>query len=367
MELYFFGWPANVGGAATKFYHTLHLLAPHYRITVVPFSRTCLQDKRWCRWLEDLGIRCAMWSTLPRRLEGWAVAFCQKEFFSRGYPSKARARGLKVAWSNDMMWHFKAELGSLFFGLIDTISYVSQAQRLQLEPGYRQAIMVQDKVDPGHLSEGLLHSQAGRTVRWVITGNYINPDWFPFRDRFTGDLWREKRGLTVGRLSRADPDKFPDNFPAFYEGLDLTSPRFRVMAWDDSMFRHFRGHRFNDCWELLPPRSESQTDFLHSLDLFVYSVSGRFRESWGRAVVEAMLTGAVPLVPGGGGHHLENLVSHGVSGFICGNETEYGHYARLLQDEPDLRRRMSFQAREWAVNTLCDRQAHLALWQRAFA
>jgi glycosyltransferase involved in cell wall biosynthesis len=203
-------------------------------------------------------------------------------------------------------------------------------------------------------------------MRWSITGNYINPDWFPFRDRFEGAAAR-KKNLTIGRLSRADPDKFPDDFPAFYEGLGLDRPRFRVMAWDQKMAKRFQNHPFDERWELLPPMTESQVDFLHSLDLFVYSVSGRFKESWGRAVVEAMLTGAVPLVPKSGGHHLENLVVHGESGFVCSGAEEYGHCARLLQDDPELRRRMSLRARQWAVETLCNKQTHLDLWHRAFA
>ena len=89
-------------------------------------------------------------------------------------------------------------------------------------------------------------------------------------------------------------------------------------------------------------------------------------ESWGRAAVEAALTGAIPLVPKGGGHHLENLVTDGVSGFHCADDADYRHCARLLQDDPALRRKMSRAAREWSVEKLCNRDDHLALWARVF-
>ena len=79
----------------------------------------------------------------------------------------------------------------------------------------------------------------------------------------------------------------------------------------------YKHHRFDRRWDLLPKEAESQVEFLHSLDLFVYSLGPTFRESWGRSTVEAMLTGAVPLVPKGGGHHLENLIPHGQGGFLC--------------------------------------------------
>ena len=138
------------------------------------------------------------------------------------------------------------------------------------------------------------------------------------------------------------------------------------MAWSPALAKKWRRHRFDARWNLLPADSEAQADFLRSLDLFVYQVGPRFRESWGRAVVEAALTGAIPLVPKGGGHHLENLVAHSVSGFHCESAADYRRYARLLQDEPELRRKMSRAAREWSAATLCHREEHLALWARVF-
>jgi len=42
---------------------------------------------------------------------------------------------------------------------------------------------------------------------------------------------------------------------------------------------------------LLPVLQQEAPAFLQSLDLFVYSLSGELRESWGRCVVEAMLSG----------------------------------------------------------------------------
>jgi hypothetical protein len=53
----------------------------------------------------------------------------------------------------------------------------------------------------------------------------------------------------------------------------------------------------------------------HSLDLFVYLLGHRIKESWGRAVVEGMLTGCVPVLPAG--HQFHKLTAHRESGFIC--------------------------------------------------
>ena len=127
----------------------------------------------------------------------------------------------------------------------------------------------------------------------------------------------------------------------------------------------YKHHRFDARWDLLPKETESQVKFLHSLDLFVYSLGPNFRESWGRSTVEAMLTGCVPLVPKGGGHHLENLVPHGQAGFLCASDDEFrAHVARLRKDVT-LRKKLSHAARRHAENELCDRAEHLRVWREA--
>ena len=264
-----------------------------------------------------------------------------------------------------MTWHFQKELGAVYFGLFDIILYVSDAQRRALEPGYAAAMLSAGPQAPEGTRQGWIEGPA-RRQRWAILDNFIDPDSFPFKDRFAAPGW-EDRPLTVGRLSRADPEKFPDDFPQFYESLGLTNPQFRVMGWSAELSRKWESHIFDSRWRLLPEAWQPQVEFLHSLDVFVYSLGPRFKESWGRAVVEAMLTGAVPLVPASHEHHLRNLVTHGVSGFLCESAEDYGRYARLLQDDPALRKRMSFEARRDAVERLCNAGEHRAAWKSALA
>ena len=111
--------------------------------------------------------------------------------------------------------------------------------------------------------------------------------------------------------------------------------------------------------------TESPVEFLHSLDLFVYSLGPTFRESWGRSTVEAMLTGCVPLVPKGGGHHLENLVPHGRVGFLCASNEEYREHVQRLRKDVALRQKLSHAARRHAENELCHRAEHLRVWREA--
>ncbi|HAB16302.1 MAG TPA: hypothetical protein PLX89_20590 [Verrucomicrobiota bacterium] len=269
---------------------------------------------------------------LPRRLEGFALSLSNGRFFKHRIAERARARGLRIVWSSEMMWHYPGEEEAVRAGLVDKVLYVSELQRRVLSKGYRGL--------PGH-----------------VTGNYIDPRQFPFQERRLGTF-------TIGRLSRADPAKYPEDFPVFYECLGLPDTRFRVMAWSDDLRKKYRWHRFDDRWDLLESMAETQLRFLYSLDLFVYPLGHLFRESWGRSTVEAMLTGAVPLVPRG--HHLENLMVHGESGFICDDIRDYQEQAQRLRLDFDYRRRIARQCRDHAEHELCNAAQHLKVWQEVF-
>jgi hypothetical protein len=150
----------------------------------------------------------------------------------------------------------------------------------------------------------------------------------------------------------------------FYECLELPEVRFRVMAWDEGLRRKYRWHPFDARWNLLEAEQESQVDFLHSLDLFVYPLGHDFTESWGRSTVEAMLTGTIPLVPPG--HHLENLMVHGESGFVCGDFRDYQEHAHALFRDAPRRRALARQCHEHAAGVLCNAEEHRRRWLEVF-
>ena len=266
------------------------------------------------------------------RLDGVALALCNDCFFSHGICQFAKSSGLKVVWSSEMMWHHPGEREAIAAGLVDRLLYVSDVQKQKLD------------------------YESFCQVPTYITGNYIDPAEFPFHKR-------DNRPLTIGRLSRAAPEKYPEDFPVFYEALDLPQARFRVMAWSAELAHKYRWHSFDDRWTLLPPEAETQIDFLNSLDLFIYPLGHKFTETWGRSTVEAMLTGAIPLVPPG--HSFEQLIIHGKTGFICDDFREYQRHANRLDADPELRVEMSLACRQHAVTQLCDRERHLNIWREA--
>lgn len=327
-RLFIFNWPSHVGGADTKLTHLLLLLHKEVNITVCPNDECRLSERFWCRFMDRLGIRIRMLNRLPQRLEGYALSLSNGRFFTDKIAHRAKDRGLKIIWSSEMMWHHPGEEEAVREGIIDHVLYVSPFQKASLAPGYGN-------------------------IPFTIVGNYIDPKEFP---------WRERKNpvFTVGRLSRPAPEKYPEDFPVFYEALNLPDTRYRVMAWSDELARKYRWHRWTDSWDLLGANEVPQLDFLASLDLFVYPLGHRFRESWGRSVVEAMLTGCVPLVPIG--HHFEHLIEHGVSGFLCNDISEWREHSQRLRLDFVYRSSLSTQAHEHAVKKLCNPDEHRNLW-----
>ena len=135
------------------------------------------------------------------------------------------------------------------------------------------------------------------------------------------------------------------------------------MAWSRKLSQKYCWHNFDERWDLLSSEAEPSVSFLHSLDLFVYPLGHNFTESWGRSTVEAMLTGAIPLVPEG--HNFGELIVHGETGFVCGDFLEYQEHAQRLACEPATRRELSLACRDHAVTALCDADQHREVWLEA--
>jgi len=327
-----FGWPGDMGGADTKLAHLLLLLHKHVSFTVVPNVSDQLKETKWREFLHSLGVRTCLTDQLPVRQCGYALGLSNQCFFTHGIARQAKDRGLKVVWSSEMMWHHAGELEAVAHGLVDVVLYVSELQRKALQLGY-----------------GKLPS--------FLTGNFIAPSFFPFAERM-------HPVFSIGRLSRAASEKYPEDFPVFYEALRLPETCFRVMAWNEALARKYRWHRFDERWELLSAKAEPTANFLQSLDLFVYPLRHTFTESWGRSTVEAMLTGAIPLIPPG--HHLDHLVVEGRTGFFCDDFEVYRDHAHRLRRDSAERKRMSHQAHQHAVFELCREEDHRRRWLEVF-
>lgn len=333
-NLYIFGWPSNLGGADTKLTHLLDLLYDVYNITLIPNFKEQLQQKEWLTFLNKYKINYCLIDDLPNKLEGIALSLCNDAFFKNKIHKTALLKGLKIVWSSEMMWMHHGEKEAIDLKEIDKLLYVSSIQKSKL------------------------NYESFTDIPTSITGNYINPKFFPFKKR-------ENEIFTIGRLSRPDPDKYSENFPQFYEYVssDITNVKFRIMAWSEALKQKYKWHVFNNNWELLNPNQESQINFLNSLDVFLYPLGHKFIESWGRSTVEAMLTGAIPIVQNG--HNLEKLIINNETGFICDDPYETKQIINMLYNNKEIKNKISKNCNDYAKNVLCNRNEHIAIWKEA--
>lgn len=328
-NLYIWGWPSYLGGADTKLAHLISLIHEDYYITVIPNDANQLRDKTWTDYLDSFGVKYCSINDVPMRLDGISLSMCNPRFFDGGLCQLAKSRGSKVVWSAEMMWHHNGELDAVRDGLVDKVLFVSEVQRSRIHyPG----------------------------VPWSMVGNYIDPQYFPYEER-------SNDRFTIGRLSRQDPDKYPEDFPVFYESFDIPDIKFRVMAWSADLGDKYKWHYFDNRWDLLAPNQETQLEFLQSLDVFMYQLGHKFTESWGRSTVEAMLTGVIPFVQTG--HNFENLIEHGVSGYILDDFCDINDHLKALYEDSSLRRKMSKRCAEYARERLCNREEHRRIWKEA--
>src|SRR5947207_498559 len=104
LNLYLFGIPGKVGGASTKIRHLIYLLKDVFQITVILNSSAWLKNDEVTSFLKCQGVRYCLLKDLPQQLHGIALVICELDFFSTRQHEEVKRRGLKLVFSNEMMW-----------------------------------------------------------------------------------------------------------------------------------------------------------------------------------------------------------------------------------------------------------------------
>lgn len=334
-KLWIYGFPGGLGGADTKLDHTLPIFLKLFDEVMCVANAPSQYDppNDWTRYLDKLGVKYGLKEDMQGYQEGEiALSLCNPYFFKQGFCDDAKSKGLKVIWSSEMMWHHQKELEYVNKGMVDKVLYVSDIQKASLT--YPES------------------------MPWSMTGNFINADRFPFQRR-------SANGLVLGRLSRHDPYKYPEDFPVFYEEIveDLQHISFRIMSWDEVLADKYKWHTFDHRWKFFKAYDVSALDFLYMLNVMAYPLGHNFVESWGRSTVEGMLTGAIPI--SFSGHNISNLVVHGESGFIVDDILEWKEIIKQLYHDVHYRQKLSKQCSDHARDVLCNEKEHLKIWEDA--
>jgi hypothetical protein len=153
---------------------------------------------------------------------------------------------------------------------------------------------------------------------WI---NVIDPDdWI---DRQSPQLPRSRP--VIGRHSRPQPVKWPADRETFLAAYpDAPDVRVRLMGYSEALDQLVGERPAN--WEVLAFGALPVRDFLHSLDYFSYFHGPDWIEAFGRAVLEAMATGLVCLLP----PDFRNLF--GDAAIYCEPAEVLDHVRRLEKD-----------------------------------
>jgi hypothetical protein len=102
--------------------------------------------------------------------------------------------------------------------------------------------------------------------------------------------------ISIGRHSRPDPDKWPDNRDDFFAAYPDAEDIDVHFLGAETFFKQKLG-RIPDNWHLYPFGKVSPRAFLGMIDFFVYFHHPETIEAFGRAAIEAAAAGCVLILP----------------------------------------------------------------------
>lgn len=337
MKIYIFQWISELGGADTRLKDLIKLLSQDKKnyICCIPNDDNRLLEKDNIDFLNKHNVDYTSWKVLPEKEEGVAISFCNFRLFSEDWRlKKIKDIGLKFIWSNDMMWHTEEEIEALKNKMIDAYLYTSEFHK------------------------GKMQNEFTKNTKEFIVPNYFDADSYHFFER------QEKDIFTIGKHSRPDNLKFSDDFPLFYANLDLKNPKYRIMGVSSNFKERFKWYDFNEKWDLLQPNQEITSDFLNSLDTYVYNSHPIFIENQSRAITEAALNGLPILAPNM--YNFPNQILHKETGFLWNSFKECSFYAKELEKSFSLRKDLGKKASKVSKDIWCNKKKQLNLWNKIF-
>jgi hypothetical protein len=145
-------------------------------------------------------------------------------------------------------------------------------------------------------------------------------EWALPRDGFLGAR------PVLGRHSRPDPVKWPGDRATFLQAYpDDPGVAVRLMGYGAALDSVVGRRPAN--WEVLPFGAQPVRQFLASLDFFVYFHGATWIEAFGRAILEALASGAVAVLP----RHFEPLFGEAA---VYGEPGEVRDIVQRLHGDP---------------------------------
>lgn len=339
MKVFLMGYPGDLGGACTEAWHTIKLWRSFgVDVNLIPTWRC---DSSWQDRVNQLG--CRTHTTTPDCLHevdnlagSIVVSFCNAAFLESA--PRLREIGCQLVWANCMTWLFEAE------------------RKFYRESGPFDAYMFQSEFQRGLLETELTEFGYTPECGHLIRGAFDLEDWsFRPRAHAPGDVF------VVGRAARPDKDKWSSNTWPIYERIQFHNKRALMLGMNDRT--HEKLGTPPDWADCLKPMAIDAQQFFANLHCLL-PVNGGARENWPRAGLEAMAAG-VPIVAQNEWGWQE-MIEHGVTGFLGHCDEELAHYAAMLAYDEDLRLSVAENARRRLKEVLAEPKQIWDGWKRLF-
>jgi len=157
---------------------------------------------------------------------------------------------------------------------------------------------------------------------------------------------KKREVFLLGRHSRPVHFKFPVNFFDIYEILDIPGLEIRVLGGDifipyeETIKKHKKKK-----YVFYPFNSMKTTEFLDSLDLFVYTVHKSSCDAFSLCIIEALARG-IPVIVERKGGNVEQVIE-GETGYLCDSREDFKRYIEELYRNPQKREEMGKNGLEW--------------------
>ncbi len=339
MRVFLVGYPGELGGANTEAWHTIKLWCDYgVDVHLIP---TWHCDPGWKKRAAQIGattheVKPDQLDRVPNLPGSPVVSFCNMEFIN--HAARFRELGCPLVWANCMTFMFEHEK-KLFeeHGPAEAFVFQSEFQRSELEPQLERFGYTPEH---GHLIRGAF-------------------DWSEFE--FAPRPHPRGSVFVVGRMARADSDKWSSNTWPIYSAIQYANKRALMMGMDERTHKKLGAAPiFADC---LRPMAISVQQYLATLHCLM-PINGGARENWPRAGLEAMAAG-VPIVAQNQWGWRE-MIEHGVTGFLGNDDCELAHYAAMLAHDEELRQRVIHAAHERLVSQLASPKVIWEAWKRLF-
>lgn len=311
-EICVIGHPSRLGGADTELDHQIHCWQA-LGLQVHLIHTGALDHNLKAMGMEQRG--CVVHE--PRDWKACrgmhVISYCNGDFLKALPAIRDHARS--TTFVNCMCWLFDAEKEAHAAGLIDWFLYQTEHVRLRAQDELT-------KINPRY--------------RWSQVRPYFHHEDFPYIAERPADRFR------FGRISRDDPAKYHPSQLWVYETMVAPSLKEGVILGFNGTIAKKIGYPPD--WIKCYPAGGLTAQKLYEHASCIIQMSETY-ENLPRVGFEAMASGSMLIVDNRGGW--QELVRHRETGYLCSDQREFVYYASRAAFEPEERRRMVENARDW--------------------